>query len=73
VLTLSGEKRYEEKQDDQNYHWRETRYGKFERSFRLTNGVDRNNITADYKDGILTITVPKTQEAQSKEIEISVK
>jgi HSP20 family protein len=73
VLTLSGEKRYEEKRDEENYHLRESRYGKFERSFRLTNGVDRSNITADYKDGVLTITLPKTKEAQSKEIEIQVK
>ncbi|MDZ7343084.1 MAG: Hsp20/alpha crystallin family protein [candidate division KSB1 bacterium] len=70
VLTLSGEKRDERKQDEGNYRWRESRYGKFERSFRLTDGIDRNNITADYKDGVLTITLPKTKEAQSKEIEI---
>lgn len=70
VLTLSGEKRDEDKRDAENYHWRESRYGKFERSFRLTDGIDRNNITADYKDGVLTITLPKTKEAQSKEIEI---
>ena len=73
VLTLSGEKCYEEKRDEENYHWRETRYGKFERSFRLTDGIDRGKIAADYKDGVLTITVPKTKEAQIKEIEISVK
>src|SRR5574341_596718 len=54
VLTLSGEKRYEEKRDEENYHWREAHYGKFERSFRLTDGIDRSKITADYKDGVLT-------------------
>jgi HSP20 family protein len=70
VLTLSGEKRDENKRDDGDYHWRESRYGKFERSFRLTDGIDRNNIAADYKDGVLIITLPKTKEAQSKEIEI---
>ena len=70
VLTLSGEKRYDEKRDEDNFHLRETRYGKFERSFRLTDNIDRNNINADYKDGVLTISLPKTKESQSKEISI---
>jgi len=70
VLTLSGEKRFEEKRDEDNFHLRESRYGKFERSFRLTDNVDRSNIAADYKDGVLTISLPKTKESQSKEIAI---
>jgi len=70
VLTLSGEKRFDEKRDEDNFHLRETRYGKFERSFRLTDNVDRSNIAADYKDGVLTISLPKTKESQSKEIAI---
>jgi len=70
VLTLSGEKRFDEKRDEDNFHLRETRYGKFERSFRLTDNVDRSNIVADYKDGVLTISLPKTKESQSKEIAI---
>jgi HSP20 family protein len=70
VLTLSGEKRYEEKRDEDNFHLRESRYGKFERSFRLTDNIDRSNIAADYKDGVLTISLPKTKESQSKEINI---
>jgi HSP20 family protein len=70
VLTLSGEKRSEEKRDEDNFHLRETRYGKFERSFRLTDNIDRSNITADYKDGVLTISLPKTKESQSKLIDV---
>lgn len=70
VLTLSGEKRDEEKRDADNFHLRETRYGKFERSFRLTDNIDRANISADYKDGVLTISLPKTKESLSKEIAI---
>ncbi|MDZ7291924.1 MAG: Hsp20/alpha crystallin family protein [candidate division KSB1 bacterium] len=73
ILTLSGEKRHEEQRDEANYHLRESRYGKFERSFRLTDNIDRSNITADYKDGVLTITLPKTKEAQPKQIDIQVK
>jgi len=70
VLTLSGEKRFDEKRDEDNFHLRESRYGKFERSFRLTDNIDRSNIVADYKDGVLTISLPKTKESQSKEIAI---
>jgi len=70
VLTLSGEKRSEDKRDEDNFHLRESRYGKFERSFRLTDNIDRSNIVADYKDGVLTISLPKTKESQSKEIAI---
>jgi len=70
VLTLSGEKRDDEKRDEDNFHLRETRYGKFERSFRLTDNIDRSNIVADYKDGVLTISLPKTKESLSKEIAI---
>jgi HSP20 family protein len=73
MLTLSGEKRYEAKSDEANYHRRESRYGKFERSFRLTDNIDRSNIAAEYKDGVLSITLPKTKEAQSQEIKIQVK
>jgi len=70
VLALSGEKRHEEKRDEDNYHLQETRYGKFERNFRLTDNIDRSNIAADYKDGVLTIILPKTKESQSKVIAI---
>jgi HSP20 family protein len=73
MLTLSGEKRYEEKSDEANYHRRESRYGKFERSFRLTDNIDRSNIVANYQDGVLSITLPKTKEAQSQEIKIQTK
>lgn len=70
VLTLSGEKRAEAIREEDNFHLRESRYGKFERSFRLTDNIDRSNIAADYKDGVLTISLPKTKESLSKEIAI---
>jgi len=70
VLTLNGEKRSEEKRDEDSYHLQETRYGKFERSFRLTDNIDRGRIAADYKDGVLTISLPKTKESLSKQIDI---
>jgi HSP20 family protein len=70
VLTLSGEKHREQDNKDVNYHRREAAYGKFERRFRLGSNVDRDQIKADYKDGVLEVTLPKTAPAQSKEIEI---
>ena len=73
VLTLSGEKRYSEDKQESNYRLREAAYGKFERRFRLGNNLDREHITADYKDGVLEITLPKSAQAQSKEIAIKVK
>jgi HSP20 family protein len=72
VLTLAGEKRYETEKDEKNYHLRETRQGKFERRFRLGEGIDRSSIKADYKDGVLTLSLPKSREALSREIAITV-
>lgn len=71
LLTLSGEKLLAEASAEKTYHLRETRYGKFERSFRLSEGIDRQSIKADYKDGVLEITLPKTKESLSREIAIS--
>lgn len=71
VLTLSGEKRYETEKDEATYHLRETRQGKFERRFRIGEGIDRNAIKADYKDGLLTLTLPKSKEALSRDIAIN--
>lgn len=71
VLTISGEKRYEAEKDEATYHLRETRQGKFERRFRIGEGIDRNAIKADYKDGLLTLTLPKSKEALSRDITIN--
>lgn len=71
LLTLSGEKAYQAGPEDKTYHLRETRYGKFERSFRLSEGIDRQNIKAEFQDGVLEITLPKTKESLSREIAIS--
>ena len=72
ALVLSGEKQRTQENGEANYHFREVAYGKFERRFRLGNNVDREHIKADFKDGVLEITLPKTAQAQSKEIEIRV-
>ncbi len=72
VLTLEGEKKYEHEEKDGNYYRSERSYGAFRRSFRLTDDIDREKIKADYKNGVLNITLPKTESAQSKAVEIKV-
>ena len=72
MLVLKGEKRQEKEETDRDYHFSERSYGSFQRSFELPSSVDRNKIAADFSKGVLTITLPKTAEAQqpAKKIEI---
>ncbi len=72
LLTLTGEKREQMEKYEKVYRLRETRQGRFERRFRLGEGIDRNSIKADYKDGVLTVHLPKSKEAMSREIGITV-
>ncbi len=73
VLSISGEKKAEKETKDKNYHRVERSYGKFHRAFELPGVVNREKIEAEYKDGILSISVPKTEEAKPKQIEVKVK
>jgi HSP20 family protein len=70
ILTLKGEKKEEKERKDANYRICERRYGKFIRSFRLPSTVNSKKIDASFKDGILSLTLPKTEEARLQEIEI---
>jgi HSP20 family protein len=72
VLTIKGEKRQEKEEKDQNYHRVERSYGVFARSVRLPQEVQSDKIEASYKNGILKITLPKSEEAKKKEIKIKV-
>jgi len=72
VLTLRGERKLEEKVDRENYHRIERNYGEFLRSFTLPAFVEGNKILADFKDGVLTVTLPKREEARPKQIEVKV-
>ena len=58
-LSISGERTYETDQEKDNYHYRERRFGSFDRSFNLPETVDEDNISASFKNGILTIQLPK--------------
>jgi len=73
TLTISGERKSEKKTEDENCCIAERHYGKFERTFSLNDTVDASNISAKYKDGVLTIALPKTEKAIPKEIAVEVK
>ncbi len=73
VLTIKGERRMERSEDEGSCHCSERYYGTFNRSFSLPNAVQADKIRAAHKDGVLTITLPKVEEAKEKEIEIQVK
>ncbi len=72
VLTISGEKKKEEKVEKQNYFRMERSYGSFSRSFSLPSDVETDKIKAQFKDGILEITVPKTAEAMKKQKKVNI-
>ena len=71
-LTLKGEKKQEREEKEENYHYIERSYGSFTRSVQLPKEVKRDKITASYKNGILKITLPKSEEAKKKEVKIKV-
>lgn len=72
VLTLRGERKFEENTDRENYHRVERHYGEFMRSFSVPMFVDAAKITAEFKDGVLTVTLPKNEEARPKQINVKV-
>jgi len=73
MLTIKGEKQQEKEEKQKNYHLSERSYGSFQRSFMLPEGVDASKIAADLSKGVLTITLPKTAEAQKQPKKIEVK
>ncbi len=72
ILTIRGERKFEKKVDEKNYLRVERSYGSFTRSFSLANTVNSEAIKADYKDGVLTLTIPKREEAKPKQIKVNV-
>lgn len=73
VLTLSGERKFEEETKKENYVRVERGYGSFTRSFTLPPSVDAKKINAEFKDGLLEVKLPKLETAKPKEVEIKVK
>ena len=70
VLTLKGERKFEKETRQENYHRIERSYGVFSRAFSIPAIVDEEKIRADYKDGILTIALPKKEQVKPKQIKI---
>ncbi|TIP96679.1 MAG: Hsp20/alpha crystallin family protein, partial [Mesorhizobium sp.] len=73
TLTIKGEKTEEKEEKDNDYYLSERRYGSFQRSFQLPEGVDADKIDASFAKGVLTVKLPKTAEAQKAEKKITVK
>jgi HSP20 family protein len=72
TLSISGERRVENEQKRENYHRVERSYGQFYRSFTLPPNVNPEGINAQFKDGVLRLTLPKREEAKPKQIEVKV-
>jgi HSP20 family protein len=72
MLTIRGERQFEKKVSEDNYLRVERAYGSFSRSFALPNTVNAEAIQADYRNGVLTVQMPKRAEAKPKQIKIGV-
>jgi HSP20 family protein len=73
VLTIKGEKQEEKEEKKKDYYLSERNFGSFQRTFQVPSGVDLDNIEANFKKGVLTVTLPKSAEAQKAEKKITVK
>lgn len=72
ILTLQGERRLEKDEKNEKYHRVERSYGSFTRSFTLPEGTDGTKVSADHKDGVLSVHVPKCAEAKPRTVEVKV-
>lgn len=70
VLTIKGERKYENEVKEDSYYRRERSYGSFQRAFTLPDGADSDAIKAEYKDGVLKIKVPKSETQKPKQISV---
>jgi HSP20 family protein len=73
VLTIKGEVKHEDEKKDKSWHIREQRWGSFERSLRLPTGVISDRAKADFDNGILTISLPKSEEVRPRTIAVKAK
>jgi HSP20 family protein len=72
ILSIRGERKFEKQVSEDNYLRVERAYGSFSRSFSLANTVNPDGIKADYQNGVLTLVVPKREEAKPKQIKVNV-
>jgi HSP20 family protein len=72
VLTVTGERKFEKEEKDKKYHRIERSYGNFFRSFTLPEGAEGAKVSAQFKDGVLEVRLPKNEKAKSKAVEVKV-
>jgi HSP20 family protein len=70
LVTVSGKKESTKEEKESNYYMKETQYGSFSRSFRLPGEVEEEKVDATYKDGVLTVVMPKKGGAETKKIKV---
>ncbi len=73
LLTIRGERKFSEETKKENYHRVERSYGEFMRSFTLPSFIDASKVNAEFKDGLLRVTLAKREEAKPKQVEVKVK
>ena len=72
VLTLSGERKQEKQTENEKFHLVERSYGSFSRSFNLPKNADGEKVAAEFRNGVLNVSVPKREEVKPREIEVKV-
>jgi HSP20 family protein len=72
TITIRGERKFEKEVKEENFHRVERRYGSFQRSFSLPNTVNTDQVSADYDNGVLKVTLAKRAEAKPKQIKVNV-
>ena len=73
TLSISGERKFDQEQSGKGYHRIERSYGSFMRSFAVPNSFDTEKIAADFKNGVLSVTLPKKEAAKPRQVKIEVK
>jgi HSP20 family protein len=73
TLTIAGERKFETRDSGKGYHRLERSYGRFTRSFAVPNAFDTENIAADYRNGVLSVSLPKKEAAKPRQVKIEVK
>lgn len=72
LLTITGERKYEKEEKGKKYHRVERAYGSFMRSFTLPEDADSSKVSAEYKDGLLKVHIPKSEKAKPKTTEVKI-
>ena len=73
TLSISGERKFEKTDTAKGYHRMERNYGRFTRSFAVPNSFDTEQIAADYKNGVLSVSLPKKEAAKPRQVKVEVK